>query len=255
MIAAGKSFHAFGLRAALAAFFLTTCWQAQAQERVPAAPATITVTGQGEAELKPEIARIIVTVVSSDETVPAATAANRETSEKVIAKIQAFGIAPDDLKTQNFQVSRARLDSTGKAIFSGSSGNLKNGFQAEHRLEITLRSVDTVGKVVGDLMTVDNLTLQQVDWDVNKPGIGDDKARADAIRDARHRTEIYATAANMKLGRLLTISDELRTRGPVAYGDGIALAAHSGGASAPIIPPATLTFNASARMIWEILPQ
>ena len=39
-----------------------------------------------------------------------------------------------------------------------------------------------------------------------------DKARAEAIADARRKAELYANAAGAKLGRVLQITDEARRR-------------------------------------------
>ena len=65
---------------------------------------TISVMGTGEAELKPDFARIFVTVETQADTVAAAASANNTASERVLARIQALGIAKDDIRTVNFQV-------------------------------------------------------------------------------------------------------------------------------------------------------
>lgn len=244
------------IKLACAAAIATYAIVASAQETVNPVgngnTPSVVVSGVGEAAMRPEIARIIIAVSTTDQSVPKASAANRETSDRVIAKIQALNIKSEDVKTLNFQVSRfyepnRKLNSTG----SSDSGK----FEANHQLQIMLRDIDSVGRIIGSLLTIDDLTFQSVTWDINKPITGDDKAREAAVVDARHRAEIYATAANVKLGRLIAIRDG-SGRG-VPFNDSIRVAtmAKGGDPSIPILPPANVTFSASVQMVWEILPK
>jgi len=214
---------------------------------------SIAVGGFGEATMKPELARIILTVSTTDDSVPKASAANRETSDKVIAKIKALEIKAEDVKTLNFQVSR--VYEPVRKLSSGSSSSNPTRFEANHQLQIVLRDIDSVGRIIGNLLTIDDVTFQSVTWDINKPIGGEDQAREAAVADARHRAEIYANAANVKLGRLIMIRDSAG-RG-VGYGEPMRMAAMAkvADSSIPILPPATVTFNASVQMIWEISPR
>lgn len=236
--------------AAIAMYSITSSAQENAS---PASNApSIVVSGVGEATMKPEIARIIIAVSTIDESVPKASAANRETSNKVIVKIQALNIKPEDVKTQNFQVSRF-YEPNRKVSSSGASDSGR--FEANHQLQVVLRDIDSVGRIIGNLLTINDLTLQSVTWDINTPISGDDKARTAAVADARHRAEIYATAADVKLGRLVAIRDGSSRGAPFSDNMRVATMAKGGDPSVPILPPATVTFNASVQMVWEILPK
>lgn len=238
-----------GTMAAMALSLLASTWQAAAQEvSLKPMPASITVSGIGQAEAKPDLARIIVSVSTEADTVPKASTANKEASDKVIAGIRGLAIPANDIKTVDMQVFRS-YDS-GKSKLSSSSPSI---FRAEHQIEIVLRDTATVGRIVGELLSIENMTLQTINWDVNNSQDVEDKARANAVADARHRAEIYAAAANVKLGRLLTIRDDARSNEPIAY-QAMAAASPKNDAAMPIIPPAALTFRATAQMIWEIAP-
>jgi len=72
-----------------------------------------------------------------------------------------------------------------------------------------------------------------------------DEARRNAVLDARHRAEIYAEAAGVKLGDIVEISDsERRFLMPMkqaGYARDMA-----------VTPPETLDVNASVTMTWRI---
>ena len=74
--------------------------QDDARPRTP----VISVSGTGEAELKPDFARLLVTVSTQADTVAPAVDANRTATERVLGRIQALGIKREDIRTQNFQV-------------------------------------------------------------------------------------------------------------------------------------------------------
>ena len=76
-----------------------------AQEQKGAVP-TISVMGTGEAELKPDFARILVAVEIQADTVAQAASSNNAASERVLERIQSLGIKREDVQTINFQVFR-----------------------------------------------------------------------------------------------------------------------------------------------------
>ena len=78
--------------------------------------ATVSVTGTGEVELKPNFARISVVVGTQADTVAQAVDANRAASERVLARIQALGVKRDDIRTANFSVFQTppRVGRTGR---------------------------------------------------------------------------------------------------------------------------------------------
>lgn len=237
------------ITAAAAVSLLVATVGASAQNGAqPQPPATITVSGQGQAAAKPDLARIIISVSTDGETIPQVSALNRESSDKIIAKLREIAIPADDIQTVDMQVLRNYA--SGKSALSSSAGQ---GFRAEHRIQIVLRDPANVGKIIGDIVAIDNMTLQSVNWDVNNHEAADDQARAAAVADARHRAEIYAQAAGVKLGRLVLIRDESRGSEPVLYRTA-ALDGGKGNGAMPIIPPASLNFSASAQMVWELAP-
>ena len=234
------------LAATLAALLLAL--PALAQE--PARPATIAVTGTGEAQLKPDFARIAVAVGTQADTVAQSVESNRVATERVLGRTQALGVKREDILTGNFQVfqtpSRVGPDGREQRV---------PRFTARHLLRLTSRDVEGVGKLAGEILASGDMTFQSLSWGLERQEQGGDEARRAAVRDARRQAEVYATAAGVKLGRLVEVRDGSAQAHGAPEGDmPMRMSAASGAPEVPIVPPATVRYDASVQMVFEIAP-
>jgi uncharacterized protein len=230
--------------AALAALSLAS--PALGQAPTPRQP-TISVMGTGEAELKPDFARIHVTVATQAETVAQATAANNTATERVLARIQGLGIKREDIRTANFQVFQTpqQVDPDGKEMKTPK-------FSAHHQLRITTRDLDGVGRLAGEILASGDMTFQSVTFGLDKQEAGGDRAREAAVRDARRQAEIYASAAGVSLGRLLEIRDGSAQPFEPQPDMRMSMAMAKGAEAVPIVPPATIRYTANVQLVWEM---
>ncbi|MPR08805.1 DUF541 domain-containing protein [Microvirga tunisiensis] len=238
----------FPMRLAVAAALAALCLAspALAQAPTPRQP-TISVMGSGEAELKPDFARIHVTVATQAETVAQATAANNTATERVLARIQGLGIKREDIRTANFQVFQTpqQVGPDGKEMKTPK-------FSANHQLRITTRDLDGVGRLAGEILASGDMTFQSVTFGLDKQEEGGDKAREAAVRDARRQAEIYASAAGVSLGRLLEIRDGSAQPFEPQPDMRMSMAMAKGAESVPIVPPATIRYTANVQLVWEM---
>lgn len=238
------------MRPALAALlFLTLASPALAQAPTPRQP-TISVMGTGEAELKPDFARIHVTVATQAETVAQATTANRTATERVLARIQGLGIKREDIRTANFQVFQTpqQVGPDGKDVKMPK-------FSAHHQLRITTRDLDGVGRLAGEILASGDMTFQSVSFGLDRQEEGGDRAREAAVRDAKRQAEIYAAAAGVSLGRLLEIRDGSAQPFEPPPDMRMSMAMAKGAESVPIVPPATIRYTANVQLVWEMAGQ
>ncbi|MBF9233259.1 SIMPL domain-containing protein [Microvirga alba] len=235
------------MAAALAAFTLATPAFA---ETAPPPVATISVMGTGEVQLKPDFARIMVTVGTQADTVAAAASANRTATERVLARIQGLGIKKEDIQTANFQVFQTpqQIGPDGKEVKAPR-------FSANHQLRIITRDLDGVGRLAGELLASGDLTFQSVSWSLDRQEEGGDRAREAAVRDAKRQAEVYAGAAGVGLGRLLEIRDGSAQPYEPQPEMRMSLAMAKGAESVPVVPPATIRYTASVQLVWEMAPK
>jgi uncharacterized protein YggE len=235
--------------AALALLLLTSAAGAQDMQR-GARPATISVSGTGEAELKPDFATIVVMVETEGDAVPKVVAANKTSSDEAVARIEALGVKKDDVRTQAFQVFETpiRTDKNGNEIKAPK-------FTAQHRMRIKIADLDGVGRIAGEILSGSNMLFQSVSFGLNKQDEGGDEARRAAVKDARRQAELYAQAAGVTLGRLMEIRDGSAQPYAAEFNDGLrmrAMAAKAAPIEAPIVPPSTLRYTSNVQMVWEI---
>jgi uncharacterized protein YggE len=238
------------MRLALAALLaLSLASPAMAQVPAPRQP-TISVMGTGEAELKPDFARIHVTVATQADTVAQASAANNTATERVLARIQGLGIKREDIRTANFQVFQTpqQIGPDGKEIKTPK-------FSAHHQLRITTRDLDGVGRLAGEILASGDMTFQSVSFGLDRQEEGGDRAREAAVRDARRQAEIYAAAAGVSLGRLLEIRDGSAQPFEPQPDMRMSMAMAKGAESVPIVPPATIRYTANVQLVWEMAGQ
>jgi uncharacterized protein YggE len=202
--------------------------------------------GTGEAELKPDFARIVVAVETQADTVGQASAANNAASERVLDRIQAMGIKREDIRTLNFQVFQTPVvEKTSRPVPK---------FSASHQLQITTRDLPGVGRLAGEILASGDMAFQSVSFGLDRQDAGADKAREAAVQDARRQAELYARAAGVALGRLLEIRDGSAQPFQPEAGMRMRMAMAKGADEVPLVPPATIRYNAGVQMVWEIAP-
>ncbi|KAB0268484.1 SIMPL domain-containing protein [Microvirga brassicacearum] len=233
--------------AALAAIAVSV--PALAQDRTPPVP-TISVMGTGEAELKPDFARIFVTVETQADTVAQAASTNNAASERVLERIQALGVKKEDIRTANFQVFQTPVVEK-----SSRDARPMPKFTANHRLQITTRDLPGVGRLAGEILASGDMTFQSVTFGLDRQDAGADKAREAAVLDARRQAEVYAKAAGVKLGRVIEIRDGTAQPYQPRPEMRMQMAMDKGGQEVPIVPPATIRYDAGVQMVWEIAGQ
>ena len=151
---------------------------AAAQPAAPRVP-TVAVTGTGEVELKPDLARILVTVGTQADSATQAADLNRAATDRVLARLQGLAVKRDDIRTMNVQVfptpPRTRPD--------GSEAKVPR-FTASHQLRIVTRDIDVLkelASVQAADVCVSVTTLDEQLRRVMEPRAATSERRLDAI--------------------------------------------------------------------------
>ncbi len=213
-----------------------------AQEAPAPLPRTVTVTGEGQSAAKPDLARIGLGVGHQAPTAAEAMALMADGMEAVLARLAQEGIASADIRTGQLVLEPAWNYNT-------PDGNpLMTGFTATQILEVTVRDLARVGAVLDAVVQDGANRVNGVSFDLADPQAALDEARRDAVADARARAEIYADAAGVALGDLVTIADATGYP-PVPMYD-----ARGGAAMEAAVPvaPGQMTLSASVAMTWAI---
>jgi uncharacterized protein len=164
-------------------------------------PSTISVNGEAQVSVPPDLAEIDGGVTSEAKTAREASDENNAAMGKVLLALKGAGIAEKD-----FQTSRLSLQP--QYANQGKPGpNVVVGYRASNRVSIQLHDVSKVAGVIDTLVGAGANEIGGINFMVSEASKLLDDARARAIADARRKAEIYAKAAGITLGAPVSISE------------------------------------------------
>ena len=176
-----------------------------------AMPPMITVTGTGTVEAVPDIATLSIGVTTQGETAAEALSANSAALDAVMARLTAAGIEARDMQTSNLSLNPNWTGYDSSSV----SGPTIAGYVATNMLTIRVRALDGLGAVLDAAVADGANTLNGLTFGLADPEPVLNAARQEAVADARARAELLATAAGVKLGRVLSISEGSAPMDPV----------------------------------------
>jgi uncharacterized protein len=197
--------------AAMAALVLCAASPAASQERPPRPgppmmhppePPSISVVGSGTASARPDTAEVSAGVVTRAATAAQALAQNNAGMDKVLKAVAALGIADRDVQTTGFNVVPQRRQ--GKQEQQPPE---IVGYEVSNQVRIKVRDLAALGRLLDTLVGQGANALGGISFSVGEPAPVLDQARTKAMADARRKAEVYAQAAGVTLGPLLSIRE------------------------------------------------
>jgi hypothetical protein len=222
---------------------------AAAEDSAPGAagaPPTVAVVGQATEEVKPDVARISLSIEVEKPTAAEAAAENARRAEAVIAGLTAAGIAVKDIATVGLALS---------PVWS-SQGQPRSvsAYQAFNRLSVRVQPIEKVGALIAQAVQ-NGAEYNGVGFDVSDREAREDALRTKAVENAARRAELYARGAAMKLGPLL----EIRANAAQPVFRPLMEAARSVGAAGastpPPIEPGLITLTETVSASWALAPK
>lgn len=164
-------------------------------------PARITISGEGRVDAAPDMAVLTLGVQSQGDTAAAALAENSARLARVLARLKAEGIAERDLQTSGL--------SLGPRYDYGQNGQAPRliGYEASNMLTVRVRDLAVLGKILDKAVGDGADTLNGLSFALSDPAAALDKARVQAVADARRKAVMMAEAAGARLGAVLEMSE------------------------------------------------
>jgi uncharacterized protein len=213
-----------------------------AQDRGAEAPRRITVTGVAEAEAVPDLATVTAGVETRADTAVAALAANSEAMTTVFAALEAAGI-----ERREIQTSQLSIGPVYGPFNDGSPEQQKViGYEATNTVTVRVRKIDELGSVIDALADAGSNRLFGIGFEIAEPKPHLDAARERAVADARGKAELFARAAGVTLGPVLSISEAMQGPGPIM------MRAEAMADAAPPIAEGTVTLQAQVEIVYGI---
>jgi len=173
---------------------------------------SVSVSGDAVASAKPDIVFVTIGVESAGKDARDVLAANSKATSDVIAAMKSNGIDARDLQTSGFSV-RPNVDRSQNTLSSADNTPAINGYTVSNSVNVTLHDLTRLGDVLDKAVAAGANSIDGVQFDVTNQSALLDDARKDAFEDARRKAAIYASAAGLKLGRLIELSESTGPRG------------------------------------------
>lgn len=168
---------------------------------VHAAERLVTVTGEATVAVAPDAAVIRIGVTSQNKTAREASEANAKQMTAVLAAIKDTGIADRDVQT-----SRLSLQPQYDPNKSGTAR--LTGFQATNQVTVRIRDIDKLPVFLDRAIAAGANEMSGIEFVISEQSKLLDRARDDAIADARRKADLYAQATGSKLGPVVSITEE-----------------------------------------------
>ncbi len=213
---------------------------------VGAFAAGITVSGTAERMVQPDLAYIELGVETRGDTAQSAVAQNAEIMSRVMQQLQAACIAKEDLATSAFSLSPQYHYPKGEAP-------VLTGYLASNLLRITLRGEDLgrIGEVI-DITTEAGVNkVQNIIFTVEKSQELELELLAEAVKNGKKKAQIMAQAADVKLGKLLDLSNSYASVLPLRMNVREDFAVMKAAASTPI-QPGEIKISAQVNLQYDL---
>jgi len=203
-------------------------------------PHTMAMTGHGEVRGAPDMAQVTAGVTATAPTAAQALAANSNRMKGVFAALAKLGVPEKNIQTTNFFVSPQYTNG------DNNTPRRLTGYQVNNDVTVRLDDVGKLGGALDALVAAGANQINGVSFSIQNDAPLLEKARTQAIADARMRAETYAKAAGVTLGPILSISEGGGEAPPRPMYRMAAMAAETR------IAPGEQSVAADVSVVWEI---
>lgn len=188
-----------------------------------ALPQGISVSGHGEAEGKPDLARVTLGIETREKVATEATEKANQQMAAILTAIKQKGVPDEDVRTQNFSVNfepepyppgphPAEVEARpAPAEKPGSTEVATPGprgfYRVSNTVVVTVRKLDELGALLGAATAAGANNVWGVQFDIEDPSKLEAEARSEAMAEARGRAEQLARLAGVKLGSVVSVGD------------------------------------------------
>jgi uncharacterized protein YggE len=190
----------------------------------------------------------ISTGVTSD--APSARAAldkNTETMTKVVETLKSDGIEAKDIQTANFSVGPIYEQRPYDSSPDGKAPAVV-GYRVTNQVRVMLRDTGKLGAILDKVVSLGANQIDSIEFGVSEPETLKDEARKLALKNVTDNAKLYAEAAGVELGPILTITEEESSYQPRFT----AAAAQMESAKAVPIEAGTAAVEVRVRVSWEL---
>lgn len=203
---------------------------------------SITVSGRGVAAGAPDVLRVSLAVTHRADDVSTALTRSNASLRDVRAVLRKHAVDEKDIRTDGVEV--------------GSTYSRTNpGYRATQSLGITLRDLDTAGRVIADAAAAGGnaVRIDRVSYDIEDRAALLDAARDAAYAEAKAKAERYAALTGRPLGVARSVSENVdNDYGRYGYAKSGAVAGTVAADSAVPLSAGSQQVSVTNKVVWTL---
>ncbi|AZU03137.1 hypothetical protein X907_0591 [Glycocaulis alkaliphilus] len=207
----------------------------------------LSLSARGEVRIAPDLATVTAGAQTRADTAAEALAANARAMSGVFQALERAGIARRDIQTSGLSLNAVY------APYDAQRGNDQRivGYEASNTVRVIVRDMDRVGRTIDALVASGANQLQGVSFTHSDPSAARDQARRQAVSELNRLRALYAEAAGISTGRLISLSESGTSQPyPMMYARAESLAMDAG----TEIASGEITVSVNLDAVWAIRP-
>lgn len=163
----------------------------------------ITVTGEAEQSFAPDKVDIVIVVEGRGKTLAEAKKKHDELLNGLHQVVAKFGIEKSKVKTLSDNIN-PQYDYVNEP--DGNGRQVLRGYAAEHRLQVTLKSLDKIGDFINAVVAQKIDRIEQVSYGLTNSDDAEMQVTVAAVKDAKAKAQKILAALDNNLGKVLSVN-------------------------------------------------
>lgn len=200
------------------------------------APLSVTVIGQSQIKVKPDVIQMRVDVDVRETDQSQAKALLDKKVDGVLHFLKQFGLSNDDFSLEALYITPMYQEQ--------GMGKRVSYYMFSKGIKVTLLQLDRFEALVDGLLKVGATNVGQIESVCSKEGLHRNEALVRAMANAKEKATLLATEANLKLGNVLQVYEGIkREEGPFFMAPSI---------KGESIQPDQIVYEASVTVTYEL---
>ena len=162
----------------------------------------ISVSGEGSAQVVPDMATVRFGIVVRDEDPEEARRVNAETSKQAMNSIRELGIEESKLSLQTLRLQPVR------EYDPESRRNIEKGFEATRELVVFVEDLDQLPTLISQLVQKGANRLNGIRYGLKDQNSARDEALVQAVNRARQKAELMAATLGVQVGKVIEVQEQ-----------------------------------------------
>ena len=175
-------------------------------------PATISVTGEGEVLVVPDIGQFSFAVQAEADTAAEAQELSGTKINTILAYLSEQGIAETDIKTQNYNLyPRYRFAERvcpPDGFYCPPGEQIADGFEVSQTISVKIRQTDTAAGIIAGVGEREATNISSLNFTVDDTDAIQAEARSKAISDAQQKAMVLAAELGVRIIELQSYSED-----------------------------------------------